>query len=131
MKRRVPKNDRDPSGQFFKVSNMVSISLRKHEMDLFVFLVLDGIGWYRMVLFGIGCYSMVSFFYASNCCKLLWASFGGFIRIFLKSNSLINRLLMVHGSCLMAQGSRLMAHASRLGAQGSPRQFFLDISHEP
>ena len=43
-KRRVPANDRDPSGQFLKILNMESKSLKQHKKYFLVFLVLDGIG---------------------------------------------------------------------------------------
>ena len=34
LKRRVPGDPRDPSGRFLKLSNMESISVKKHEKEM-------------------------------------------------------------------------------------------------
>ena len=56
LRRRAPKNDRDPSGQLLKILNMES----QYNMMFFAFSFgIFGIGWYWMVLGGTGWYWMV------------------------------------------------------------------------
>ena len=60
LNRGVPKNNRDPSGQFLKISNMDSFFEKRWSFGYFgLRMVLDGTGWNWMVLDCTKWFSMV------------------------------------------------------------------------